>query len=821
MCDALADAVATPQLYARRKEDLHDDYRMCQDPLLPGTKSASAVYNGGPYDPPRGAPAPGEMTARINALQDRLFELRDRVAEARRGELPWLQDRNGPLHSDWAALARHVTPPPPAERRSTAPHPVGGGSPLRGAGRATAAAAPAPAARTAPAPLHSVPLEFHVDSADKNGGRTESETGRIGTEETGLTTIFAHAGRPCPNNGGTSFIVRGPDGVYPRSNFDANSANDYARAGMNGAERYFSGNGHRNGGTYFRGYLGKGGVFHGADPLAVSSRRWIGYASETVHQASRIRRRALTLVAARSHTRGAPRATHALLPPLCVCSRNACVLRVRPCRHLEERGQPGASTGVWPLERRAAARRAGRMRQPLTFSGHKAAAAERLYTFTPAEMDVVTQHVRYEHCAGLLLTLFLRMLRWHKADEAFGHFLARMHGNFAPSTIPFVERRFTQGHAAMEKLAAALAGRAPSAVNVALFRVIHVVARLAAVAHTEVLLQLCEPRFLDLLCRVEDLDTVVDGVMALLAACWSWRKAAAQGWPGHTSFPRALPVNLPNSQFWRNRRFGNGIAKDGDSPPSATLPTLSTWAGVRRLVAAVVSVPSAEATRVLGLDAAEWIRYVTRHLAGSADVWATVTARERRWYGSFLATAARPSPVDVPQPIGAGALKGFLWQVSKVLPSFNFNGPSGAGGGHTVTQGQVAAVLEAVRDDRDAYALAFEKARADVLGSYIDTIADRTARLQATEALAAFQPMLDKVRDMGPPTFATAENGECDGAKAREGWVDCRQRKGAFLAAERSLAGDLAQPHRVLLMGSEKRASDGATLITQKWVECV
>ena len=104
---------------------------------------------------------------------------------------------------------------------------------------------------------------------------------------------------------------------------------------------------------------------------------------------------------------------------------------------------------------------------------------------------------------------------------------------------------------------------------------------------------------------------------------------------------------------------------------------------------------------------------------------------------------------------------------------------------------------------------------------YIGTIADSRARLQATRVLDAFQPLLDEVRDMlGPPTFPTAENGECDGAKAREGWVDRRSRKGNYLGGERSLAGTLAQPHKVLLMGSEKRASDGATLITQKWVEC-
>ena len=185
------------------------------------------------------------------------------------------------------------------------------------------------------------------------------------------------------------------------------------------------------------------------------------------------------------------------------------------------------------------------MRQPQTSSSHRAAAAEKLYTFSPEEMVALADHVRHEHCAGLLLTLFLRMLRWQEATVAFRHFLDRMNGNFAPSTIPFVERRFTQGHAAMVELAAALEGRAASAVNVALFRVIHIVTRLAAVVHTEVLLQLCKPPFLDLICRVEGLEAVVDGVIALLAACWSWRKAAAQGWPGRTSFPRPLPANLP------------------------------------------------------------------------------------------------------------------------------------------------------------------------------------------------------------------------------------------------------------------------------------
>ena len=484
---------------------------------------------------------------------------------------------------------------------------------------------------------------------------------------------------------------------------------------------------------------------------------------------------------------------------------------------MPEGGRATASTGVWQVERRAAARAAGRMRQPQTSSSHRAAAAEKLYTFSPEEMVALADHVRHEHCAGLLLTLFLRMLRWQEATVAFRHFLDRMNGNFAPSTIPFVERRFTQGHAAMVELAAALEGRAASAVNVALFRVIHIVTRLAAVVHTEVLLQLCKPPFLDLICRVEGLEAVVDGVIALLAACWSWRKAAAQGWPGRASFPRPLPANLPNDQVWRNRRFGNGIARDDDEPPSEAHPTLSTWAQVRKLVRAVVSVPSAEATHVLGLDTAEWIKYVVRHLAGSGSVWATVTARERWWYTSFSVTAARPSQVDVRQPIGAGALKGFLWQASKALP--RFRGPLSKGVRHTVSQEQVAAVLEAVRDDRDAYALAFVKARKEVLEDYIVTIGERRAQQEASETLEAFQPLLDKVQGMGPPTFPTAENGECDGAKAREGWVDRHSRKGSFLGGDRSLAGDLARPRRVLLMGSKKRVSDGATLITREWVE--
>ena len=141
------------------------------------------------------------------------------------------------------------------------------------------------------------------------------------------------------------------------------------------------------------------------------------------------------------------------------------------------------------------------------------------------------------------------------------------------------------------------------------------------------------------------------------------------------------------------KRFGNGVLKEVDIPPTDEMPEL--WPRVRILAAGVYRVSAARASAMLRMPISTWIDESTTHLSQVccalllvartalrsmmrmvwqvAGVWGTVTGRERLWYTFFFdsCVVAQPCMLDGPQHIGAGAMRGFCWHLHASVTGFD------------------------------------------------------------------------------------------------------------------------------------------------------
>ena len=853
--------MTTPSIYLRRRHDLHIKFQTAPDPLLAGTKSACALYLGGPRDPPRQARQEGDAAARLDDLEQQLMQLRDCVVKARMSTagFEFLAERSG--QQSWQTdggrfstltvpaaddAEEHSTPASnvavvpdssaggsnggdgdvgegvgdegngPAGRGGSGGGTNGGGQKKRrkraanGTAAATSlseAAAAVSAAATsvvgAVQRLLGVLLRFHLDTLDKSGGgKRGGPLSRIVTEETGLSTIFAHSNcccathaaqgmvcEECTEKGGTAFIAEGINGKYPRTSKQAMRANAFARlpAPRNkGAKRFFAGPGCDGGGSYIRGYLGAGGVFHGAEQLTISSRRWIGYCGEEVHRASQVQK-------------------------------------------WLDLNRPGED-GRWNHTARQKARDAKRMRTPPPSTNTKAAKEKKQVDLDAAKMPLVVAEVRCEHARAALLGILLRMLRWSSYPEAFRYFLKLTNCAFAPATTPFIERRFTASDTAMKELAKRIDRATQNdpepvrkdKIDVAMWRICNLLPRVGADAHQYLLERLANDEHIGLLLELQDdvlaerglIGTHCGKVIALVSEAWHWRQQQQRPDDGKNS------EGDWEAHFWRNKRFGNGIIPNVDEPPfesdGVTYPELhDTWQPFQELVMSVMRIPASQVRRVMASDNPTWMQWTTNHLKNVGHVWSTVSSRERWWYTAFLRLdiCQQPSAVDKPQHIGAGAETGLYWHASRALGKEVFD----RGKGNTIRQDQMRAVLQQVRDDRDAYDESFEKALA-----WLDALIEAAPpeeRDQARRTMIEYEALLDEIRRAGPPSSSQSENGECDGAKGREAQEGEHPRKQYFAAhphGARQIVGELPRPVRVLLTRTVVEA--GSVKVRRKWV---
>jgi len=584
-----------------------------------------------------------------------------------------------------------------------------------------------------------------------------------GSTETTLTTIFAHADEAGP--GGTVFIAEGPEcGAYPTVRDEAILANASARLAEGAAQaagrgtkrgreggagdeaeeaapvkarRFQAGNGHAGGGSYLRSFLGDGGVCHGGEAMKSLSRRWVGYCGEACSMAS----------------------------------------------HIVRRMGGDAESCRWTHTARTRAREEGRMAARATYAARKAKKKSLLVQLSAEQEAAHVVLVRKEHTLGTVLGLILRILRWEGEDEAFMHVNTAANGNFAPCTLAFAERRFVSGDRPMEHLRDILCTKTRTFKNGraclerAFVRLILIATRVNEYVHTELLVQLARRPMLLL-----ETDAT-EGLFALLAELWWWRMQL---------------VDAVDMRYWRSARLGNALTADTSPPPDQYMPDL--WPEVHAFVHSVVQVDEVTASAMLESDTTGWMAMCHRHIHGSGDVWGTVTARERAWYTFFAVNDVKqPSIRDVPQPIGAGAMRGSLWQLEHLDELPNFNRKK-----HSIEQDYLQGVLVQMGEDVAAFEDDTKEAWEVWLPKFIkSSITNKPLQTRALDIVNKYNHVKEALLEAGPPPMTTKENGQCDGCKGREGLVDQLSRRGRLVSrARQGRLGALPRPRRILLMGT-------------------
>ena len=482
LADAIIDLALTPTLYAVQSTDLISKFRTFDDAYVPATKSATSMYLAGE--------SPGEdvrpMAELIEPSADqlaRLHHLATQLGELRAAVIAY-RSRDERFVSRWADLSglspsplqlKPVRLSPPSEK-ALGKRPAA----VEAASAAATNESPAQPSEKAPsekalgkrkvvegnhaakgnnaaaAPVKRKVLDFHWDMMDKSGQSAWA------SGCTGLTTIMAHA--PQAGKGGTSIILAGVDGHYPRNQAEARLANIHARKCVKGARRVFLGCGHEGGGTLCRAFLGPGGLVHGAERLQplvrgqkFRSRRAILYTGEAAHVASQV-----------------------------------------------NRALPEGRDGVWSSSARKRARLEGRMRSTEEYI-HKKDRRERfIVRLDEREVLEFFEVLLRDYARGIVLGAFLRMVRWEGRVCASAAMNQLVNDNFAPCTLSFIERRFTTSYDLMVNLVKALKCRTTevSALAVALLRIAHLFPRLNALAHSEALRLLSTPPSIDLLLGV-------------------------------------------------------------------------------------------------------------------------------------------------------------------------------------------------------------------------------------------------------------------------------------------------------------------------------
>ena len=444
------------------------------------------------------------------------------------------------------------------------------------------------------------------------------------------------------------------------------------------------------------------------------------------------------------------------------------------------RGMGGnAAACRFTLSMRLRAREEGRMANRPSYASRQEKRKTAVVHLSPAQRVAHVALVRNEHALSTALGLCLRILRWEGNDAAFHNANEASNGNFAPCTVAFAERRFISGDEPMQALVAVLHKQVsitPGVLNRAFFRIILLATRLNEYVHTELLIRLAQRPMLLLETRVSA------ELFTLLAELWWWR------------FQLKEAVDM---RFWRSARLGNALTADNCPPPDEYMPDV--WPDVRSFVDTVMSVDETAAGAMLAMDTNEWIAAVRRCVHGCAEVWGTVTARERAWYTFFaIDNVAQPAERDVPQPIGAGAMRGSLWQLEHLqeLPNFNRRTQS-------IEQSYIQGVLAEMGKDVKAFEEATREAWEVWLPSFINAcITDAHRRAEVREMLKKYDHLKEALVTAGPPPMIILENGQCDGCKAREGLVDQISRKGKLLSRARKYLGQLPQPKRILLLGT-------------------
>jgi len=657
-------------------------------------------------------------------------------------------------------------------------------------------------------------IGFHYDHKDKIGMNTlERKRFTAPTSVIGLAIgVNAHDGS---DHGGTVLIDRGPmeDGhhQYPRDSDDAVTANELAVQQLEGARRFRIGHGAKM--TILMASLGKGCCVHGGEPTDVMSLRNVLYCSEAASVAS----------------------------------------------HLEERVREDSDgkkkAHRFTVEQRRKLRENELLRKTMGYRIKQALRTENVVTLPDDLKCSVARFVLDEHARACIGGMFLRELRWSKANRAFHHLLQlKSNGNFAPCVVPFVERRFAQSceietgavvvdnnaRVAMQQLGEALRADAKdmddASIDRAYFILMHVLCRLNADVHVRAIRLLataacCALRRMLLDVTVSGVDAhtrrvkhrppdecatelrLYEALLELLSSLWVWRKRQTTVYKGKAQPPANHTVD---GRFYRSRRLGNGLAKEKERPPTATSQG-ATWVRWKRLLTSLVRTTPSDATVALAMDSEAWTQHCTAKLHEVAGVYGTVTARERDWYVFVGNGVGSHTPRATPRAtryrtarIGAGALKGLYW----LLEEFTRSAPSADmkfdRKQNSLSQADVASLLETACGAHAIYEDVWKKAMVHMKTLLVLSVKDGVARRQAQRVWDHFEEFMTRMGTLGPPPFSVLENGLCDGTKLRQGQrAPPFARKGYLLGGERTAYGSLPHPGDSVILHLTWSTGDG------------
>ena len=690
----------------------------------------------------------------------------------------------------------------------------------------------------------------HVDKKDKHGRSTFANDGR-----TGLTAIFAHS--HSNTAGGTTVLTHGLEAdaeKYPRTDRHAEEALAWAAAHASDAvetqARRVLVNPYQGGGSYMVSYLGDGGGWHAGEATSSKRRAAPLYTGEAMVAASNAERKAAETYgskafpiwseAERKHRQGDLLQGGASLTDMGVTAASTITLQVKAdaatVKSMSERPPPesepngltvvlsdtiaakvgwekrihikcdlGATSGQELQQRLADALQLSAEQVELisdcrlkyTIQDQQKEAkelpvVERL-DLSDHDVECVIAYVHRANARADLLGLLLRMLRWAGEREAFNALLVECAGAFAPASLPFIDRRFTQdvqriesAFVAVEALVAAAPARDRRSMRDRAFFIFVLIG--------------CRLNFLTLLLFADRVKREPDLLINPTRTLSGDKRPRLVAALADIYRERKAQTGVVNHRFWRIQRISTHLTREEDDPPPLPLvPQL--WKRVNCFIKSLTSVEAATATSLLKLQFEDWTAAVIPHVQLLGPVWATVTGRERQFYRAVWVRAteearAPTAPVTVTAnnnvKIGAGGANGMHWEVGRALGK---NGRQ-----LTISAADAARIVKAQTSDADTR-LKEVNAAVQWLAQDVSKERPELERHQSTFSrvlLKDYPAVVQSVRNAGPPSATHAENHHCDGTKLLMGWEERYLRVGKLMYEGRLELGELEAPDELL-----------------------